>query len=449
MPPLVASFEVESATSINSDVPRAYADKEVWQGKGITQRVGFGFHASWWIFESHLSPSWVYSQNLDSEEFGYQDLSDGKIAFIQARSREIDQPYRPGDSSFQRGYLSNSFVRMNLWKTSLGVSTETHWWGPGVRNSLLMGHQAPGFKHAYIKTNAPISIGLGTVEGTYLGGLLEDTDIHRSARNGEWAYITGVTGAFTPRLIPGLKFGLTRTFVINGSDLNTWSDYVPILQPFDKSKLGAGTDGGGSQPDDQRASVHFSWSMRDGAFRVYGEFAKEDHNADIRDIIGEPEHNRAYQFGMETRHVLTLGRLKSGFEATHLTMSNSQQTRSSGYWYTHTRVKQGYTNQGQLLGAAIGPGSSSQTLWLTFEQDGTSWGGLVERVAVNRDLYEDIAGPGLKPEVDVTLGLHASYSWGRVGAEAALDLTHTSNRFFRQGENRWLTSFRTSLRYDL
>lgn len=436
LPPQAGFFEIELTTFVNSDIPRAYGDQEVWQGKGITQKIGVGVHASLWMFETQLSPSWVYAQNLVSEN-------------LLTPLIEIDWPYRQGEKPIHRGYLNNSYIRLNLWKASVGISTENHWWGPGVRNSILMGHQAPGFKHAYVKTPAPISVGLGTVEGTYLGGLLEDTDINLAARNGEWVYLSGVTGAFSPRFLPGLKLGLSRTFIINGSDMDSWSDYAPIFQPFDKSKLGAGTDGGGSQPDDQRASVYFSWSMNQGALRVYGEFAKEDHNADVRDIIGEPEHNRAYQFGVESRNRLSRGHLSAGAEATHLTMSNSQQTRSSGYWYTHTRVKQGYTNQGQLLGAAIGPGSSTQTLWLTYESESSSLGGLVERVAVNRDLYEDIAGPGLKPEVDVTLGLHASRTWGRVGASAALDLTHTSNRFYRQGENRWLGSFRTGLLFKL
>lgn len=448
-PPPLASFEVESATFVNSDIPRAYADQEVWQGKGLTQKIGVGVRASWWIVETQLSPSWVYARNLESADFQTTGLTSGAISTYNRRRNEIDWPYRHGEEPIYRGYLNNSFIRLNLWKTSVGISTENHWWGPGVRNSIMMGHQAPGFKHAYLKTHAPISIGLGTVEGTYLGGLLEDTDINHAARNGEWVYLSGVTGAFSPRFLPGLKFGLTRTFIINGSDLDSWSDYVPILQPFDKSKLGAGTDGGGSQPDDQRAAVYFSWSMRDDALRVYGEFAKEDHNADIRDIIGEPEHNRAYQFGVETKRKLTQGRLSSGFESTHLTMSNSQQTRSSGYWYVHSKVKQGYTHQGQLLGAAIGPGSSSQTLWMTYEANTSSMGALVERVSVNRDLYNDIRQPGLKPEIDLTVGLHGSRTFGKLTATAAFDLTHTSNRFYRQGENRWLTSIRTGLHYSL
>jgi hypothetical protein len=76
-------------------------------------------------------------------------------------------------------------------------------------------------------------------------------------------------------------------------------------------------------------------------------------------------------------------------------------------------------------------------------------GFLLERVSVNRDLYEDIRQSGLKPEVDLTLGVHASKNWQDLTFSAEVDLTHTSNRFYRQGESRWLTSVRTGLRYKL
>lgn len=448
-PPLLEWSPVVLRSYVNSDIPRSYADQEVWQGKGLTQQAGIGVKAAWWIFETRLKSSWVYSQNLETSEFPMDGLSTSALSQISLYRYLIDYPDRHSETSWNRFHINGSYVRLNLWRASVGVSTENHWWGPGVRNSIMMGHQAPGFKHIYLKTNAPIPIGIGSVEFTYLGGQLEDTDIGRDGRNGEWVYLSGLNAGYSPRFFPGLTLGISRSFIANGSDLITWSDYVPILQPFDKSKLGAGTDGGGSQPDDQRASVFFSWKIREGAFRVYGEFGKEDHNADIRDIIGEPEHNRAYQFGLEIRSVVSRGRLTSGFELTHLTMSNSRQTRSSGIWYTHTFVRQGYTNQGQLLGAAIGPGSSSQTIWATLESDTYSVGGLLERVSVNRDLFEKIYQPGLKPEVDLTLGIHGTRSFGRITASAAVDITHTSNRFYRQGENRWLTSLRTGLQYAL
>jgi hypothetical protein len=440
---------IEVKTYLNSDIPRSHGDQGVWQGKGLTQSISTGLLSTWWIFEAQISATGWVSRNMKSEDFPLDDLPNATRARIIARSSEIDMPARPFSSPSRALDWSGSYANVSIWHVSAGVSMENRWFGPGVRNSLMMGHQAPGFAHVFMKTERPIDLALGHLKGTYMAGKLEDTKVDLESRKGEWVYFSGVNASFSPRFIPGLELGLTRTFIINGSDLKTWSDYVPLLQPFDKSKLGAGTDGGGSQPDDQRASVYFSWSMNDDAVRVYGEFAKEDHNADIRDLIGEPEHNRAYQFGLEVRRNIKTGQIRSGFETTNLTMTNTQKTRSSGYWYTHTKVKQGYTHRGQLLGAAIGPGSSSQTIWSNLVASRATLGILLERVSVNRDLYDDIRQPGLKPEVDLTVGTHLVRKWDGIAVSAAYSLTHTSNRFYRQGVNRWLTSIQVGFRYEL
>jgi hypothetical protein len=448
-PPALGWLPVESSTSIHSDIPRTYHDKGLWQGKGLTQSFSAGLNASWWFFEVQTQLTAWGTQNLASPIFPMDGFSNTTKNFIDRRNGEIDLPYRISDHAIRNLDWSESFVKVHLWRFSLGASMENRWFGPGVRNSIMMGHQAPGFRHLFVKTEQPIPLWIGSIQGTYLSGRLDDTKVNASARNGEWVYLSGFSGTFTPRFFPGLDLGITRTFIINGSDLTSWGDYMPLFQPFDKSKLGAGSDGGGSAPDDQRASIFFSWRLNNGSMRVYGEFAKEDHNANIRDIISEPEHNRAYQVGVETHRPAVGGMFRSGAEITQLTMSNSQKTRSSGYWYLHSKVKQGYTHRGQLLGAAIGPGSSSQTGWSTYETSRGNIGIMIERVSVNRDLFNDIRQIGLKPEIDLTVGLHTTRIIGSLTASAAVDLTHTSNRFFRQGENRWLTSFRTGLRYDL
>ena len=39
--------------------------------------------------------------------------------------------------------------------------------------------------------------------------------------------------------------------------------------------------------------------------------------------------------------------------------------RSAGSWYQHGFVYDGFTNEGEVLGASIGPGSNSQYISLT------------------------------------------------------------------------------------
>ncbi len=56
-------------------------------------------------------------------------------------------------------------------------------------------------------------------------------------------------------------------------------------------------------------------------------------------------------------------------------------------WYTNDIIKQGYTNQGQLLGASIGPGSNSQTINLSYHFKYNHIGIMVERISQNNDFF--------------------------------------------------------------
>jgi hypothetical protein len=68
-------------------------------------------------------------------------------------------------------------------------------------------------------------------------------------------------------------------------------------------------------------------------------------------------------------------------DATLLLDSNSTS------WYTHTYIRQGYSNQGQSLGAGIGPGSNSQRLEVAWLRGFNKIGMVFERVVRNNDFY--------------------------------------------------------------
>ena len=56
-------------------------------------------------------------------------------------------------------------------------------------------------------------------------------------------------------------------------------------------------------------------------------------------------------------------------------------------WYLSTVVNQGWANNGQLMGASIGPGSNSQSISLSWNKDYYKIGVFVERTVYNNDFY--------------------------------------------------------------
>jgi len=65
------------------------------------------------------------------------------------------------------------------------------------------------------------------------------------------------------------------------------------------------------------------------------------------------------------------GTARIQFEGTYLQKSATLRDRPVGIWYTSRAVTQGYTNRGQVIGAAIGPGANSQ--WFALDYVARRW----------------------------------------------------------------------------
>jgi hypothetical protein len=86
-------------------------------------------------------------------------------------------------------------------------------------------------------------------------------------------------------------------------------------------------------------------------------------------------------------------------EFTQLQLMNSRDILYEGYpfsggkpnsWYLSTIVKQGWTNNGQLMGSSIGPGSNSQSISLSWNKGYNKIGVFVERTVFNNDFYYSV-----------------------------------------------------------
>src|ERR1035437_205388 len=57
-----------------------------------------------------------------------------------------------GDKPIHRLDAGQSTAMVALRNVGFGVSNENQWWGPGIRNALILSNNAPGFPHAFIRT---------------------------------------------------------------------------------------------------------------------------------------------------------------------------------------------------------------------------------------------------------------------------------------------------------
>jgi hypothetical protein len=121
----------------------------------------------------------------------------------------------------------------------------------------------------------------------------------------------------------------------------------------------------GSDENDQRASVFLDYLLPVAGLNVYLEWARNDHSPNFDYVLRYPFHAAGYTLGI--KKAISINKYLSGeilLEITDLECSKDYDRLLSWYstFYSHHKTTQGYTNQGQWLGAGVGTGGNSQYL---------------------------------------------------------------------------------------
>jgi len=386
----------------NTHHPYSLNDGAMIPAKGYQTLISGGVYAKYGPLSIQLRPEYVYAENQNFQGF-YKEQPDNIWSKYYEFLNNIDLPERFGESAYQRLFWGQSSICLTHGPISLGISNENLWWGPGVRNSLMMSNTAPGFIHITLNTVKPIRTPIGSFEGQIICGRLEDSgftppDTSRTYNGGklyaskrtDWRYINGGVISYQPKWVPGLFFGLTRTFIAYYKDMGrTFKDYLPIITPISKQANYGEKES--PYPNDQRASFFIRWLWLKTHAEIYVEYFREDHAYNLRDMIVDAEHSHAYLFGI--RKLIPLKAYTNQFiqfnlEITQLEQTTTNPERASHYIYCHfAGIPQGYTNRGQLLGAGIGPGSNMQSISVSWVKKLKTIGLEFERIVQNNDFH--------------------------------------------------------------
>jgi hypothetical protein len=203
------------------------------------------------------------------------------------------------------------------------------------------------------------------------------------------------------------------------------------LVPFRDTVL---TPGG----KDQIFSLFARWVLPADGVEVYVEWARRELRPSLRDLLTTPNHTQGYTLGAQWRSdIWHSGSFRLQTELTQLEQSATFRDRPVGSWYTSRRVVQGYTNRGEVIGASIGPGASSQ--WVAVDYLRTGWriGVYGGRIRWNEDVHSTAGFPVYvsycNHDVSIYPGIRAA-KIGRLGSLSAdLSLQNRLNAFFQNG----------------
>ncbi|MDX1495226.1 MAG: capsule assembly Wzi family protein [Longimicrobiales bacterium] len=382
--PVVVDGESRLRLFGNSRLPRGGNDGPVWQGRGLTTAADASVGLRWRGLSATFNPTLIHNQNAAFDLAPVQPAGQPIYAYPW---RRIDYPQRYGPDSYWTFDLGESQIALDWRAARLSFGNESMWWGPGIRNAIVMSNNAPGFLHASLATNRPVDIGIGQLEGQWIWGGLEQSKYVDSTAETD-RYITGIVLAYSPSWLEGLTVGGTRLFqAYRPADGLPVGDYLLVFQGLTKTSQISEEQPEGNDEADQMASLFARWVFPESGAEVYVEWARTDHALDLEDFLQEPEHSQGYTLGLQKVTSRSEDRIfvLTG-ELTHLESAATFQLRPRPTYYQHGVVTQGHTNRGQILGAWIGPGGNSQ--FLGFEMF-APWGS--SEVFLQRQVHDNDA----------------------------------------------------------
>ncbi|MBV9987591.1 MAG: hypothetical protein JO301_07925 [Chitinophagaceae bacterium] len=397
--------------------------------KGWQSLISAGIYTRIGPLELQLQPEYVYAANPQYEH---------------------TPSYGSHTAAYHKLFPGQSAIQLSLLSLTGGLSTQNLWWGPGRFSSLLMSNNAPGFLHAFFRSEKPIASPVGSFEWQLIGAKLkastelpyENAHLTSQPQSGS-RYLSAVILTYHPKWIPGIFLGVTRALQRYRADIDKSGSsiidrYFPV---FTKAVQKQGAFSDDTMRTDQLASFFVRWAFFKARAELYAEYGLNDYAVNTRDYIQTPTHSAAYIVGFKKIVPLTgPDYVDLGIELTQMSQSPDYLVRDAGNWYIHSQVVEGYTNENQILGAGAGLGANVQTLTVNWVRNERQLGFLVERID------RDPVGHTYK-WIDLSFGLQPQWKFGKAMVSGKIQFINSSQYAWQKDVNRFNLHSRIAVQY--
>jgi len=420
--------------SYNTSYAHGSNDGSFWQGRGINTMLSGGLNLNWQWISATIAPELWFAQN---QEFDLMPPNDS-LSEYSYPAGQIDYPQRLGDDPVIGYSFGQSDVRLNIRWFTLGLSHENLWFGSAKVNPILMSNNASGFPHIDIGVRRVNTL-LGDIEFNLVWGALTESDYFDEDESNNYRLFSSLTFAYSPCFLDSLTLGVSRVMHTTWENLS-FNDFIVVFDPLKPDT----TD----DDRDQLISFLIDWFLIEAMFNVYLEWARNDYSPDLRWALSYPQHSEAYTLGFRKLLLMKANKLISiTAEITQLVRTQDADN-GSGSYYRHYIVTQGYTHLGQIMGAAIGPGSNSQFLQASCY---TQWGCIgagIQRIAYDQDYYfENFQVPD-NENVEWIVGVDGVVFLTGVDLGFKLSVSDNWNRNYVKYNDVWNLYGMLSLKYN-
>ncbi|MDA8410562.1 MAG: hypothetical protein M0001_09245 [Treponema sp.] len=361
--PIYDGVTIEAGTTWNSAFPTSVNIGGLWEGVGFTPWTKSSVEGSLGPFWGRLGIAASFSQNSDFK-LGPSGLSDQALASVDGAN--IDTPQRYGTTAFGSYSLDNWELGAKFGPVIAAFSDQNLWFGPAVFNPLLLSAQAEGFPHIQVGVDG-WETPIGNFESQLVYGKLTTSKFWDPKVNNGDRFFGGFFLGYKPSFFPELTIGAGRTVFSYWNSLNWRMPLILFIPGIDNTGIGS-TFGYGTGESHQHISITWRLQFPGSGFETYGEWGKNDFSP-LRLLLLNPDHMQAYTIGLKKAFEVPGDFLLGiGAELTDLSQSKESLINYNGYnwggdWYSHWAILEGYTNNGQVLGASIGNGSAAQVLY--------------------------------------------------------------------------------------
>ena len=397
---IVQSVSLNFDQQNNTLQPISFNDGNMYPARGWQERYSYGVNLKLLILDLNYQPEKLTVQNL-TQEYYRGNTGDGNFMFkyFGMVANNIDNFRQFGYNRIEETTLGQSRAGIKFKYIAAGVSNENVWWGPGKRNSLVFTNNAAGFQHYYLKTVEPIKTYIGIFELAGVVGKLDTTKFTeidqellnacqacKVFKNLDERELDGITINYQPKWIPNFFIGYAYARQFYRHATNALGDTINF---FSKDL-----------PKQEIGSMFFRFAMPEDHAEFYGEMGMPNEAPWPWKFFKE-RMRPGFVFGATKLVPIRLfdSYLSLNVEFTQLQLTNARDILYEGYpwgggkpnsWYLSTLVKQGWSNNGQLMASSIGPGSNNQSISLSWNKGYNKIGVFVERTVYNNDFYYSV-----------------------------------------------------------
>jgi hypothetical protein len=333
---------------------------------------------------------------------------------------------------------------MDFGPVSIGGGSNNLWLGPGYYSSLIMSNNAEGFGHVELTTNRPIKTPIGNFELMLMGASLtqngsqgfENKSLNRSDINPQTRYINILNLTYTPSFFKNLYLGFNRVFhtFTPKNSTNFQKDYLFVLNSLFRNQYRDD-----NKAIDQLLSVYSKFIFPKNNAEIYFEYGLNDGSSNLRELLTDLSHSSASILGIrKIQQVNFKNFITITAEATRMSQTPSYLLRDAGNWYQHSILKEGYTNENQILGAGSGFGNNVQTVNLKYGSLINNIGLIYQHIEQNpRRIVGDVANTWLGDIFwdDFSYGLSSQFHYKKVHFKLNAQWVNSINYLWKNNNN--------------